>query len=559
MTRDELHQADDEDIELKHECAVFLAYRRPDSSASTPSVLPYVLEGLNAQSNRGQEGFGLATLGDSTSDEFRIFRSAQSVNEISKLSSDELAATFADFERNPIIGHNRYATYGLPEAAWAQPMQNGRAGVGAAADSKVIAFNGHIANADELRDELEAAGFVFKGESDTEVLLQLITKAALELGGGNPEPDYRAIFSAVDAAIDGACSMVLLDGAGNAVLYRHSNGIRPLELFETEDGVILAASETEAFAGIVGQHRTMNAGEIVYYSVARDSWTVSRIGKSNVKYCVLELLYFSRANSQYKGLTHFRIRRDIGLLMAETLRERINELSAYEKSKFRIMPVPNTAIPFAIGIANALDLPYEMGIERREATRAFINASHHRRLEILQRKFAILHEAVAGKVVMIVDDTLIRKETSHTITKMLREAGAERVEWLICSPPFRGTCYYGIAVPSVDELAYWAAAKRLPQELQDRAIRGDHLAELETEIALVIGADRLRFLRFEEMLKALPGNPKQYCQGCFCGIYPTPKGAEKFASSRDRFMNCGAGAAAPADATRRTHTNSDGI
>ena len=154
-----------------------------------------------------------------------------------------------------------------------------------------------------------------------------------------------------------------------------------------------------------------------------------------------------------------------------------------------------------------------------------------------ERKFAVLREAVAGKAVIVVDDTLIRRDTSNAITRMLREAGAERVEWLICAPPFKGTCYYGIAVPSVDELAYWIATKRLPKEIQERAIRGEHVAKIEAEIARDIGAERLRFLRFEQLLKALPGDPSQYCQGCFCGNYPTPKGTEKFTRNRDRFLN----------------------
>ena len=281
------------------------------------------------------------------------------------------------------------------------------------------------------------------------------------------------------------------------------------------------------------------------------------MGKPNVKFCVLELLYFSRANSQYKGYSNYRIRRDIGTLMANTIRDDINSLSAYEKSKIRVMPVPNTAIPFAIGISHALDLPYEMGIERRETTRAFINGTHDRRLEILQRKFAVLKEVVAGKAIMVVDDTLIRRDTSNAITRMLREAGAERVEWLICAPPFKGTCYYGIAVPSVDELAYWTATGRLPREIQERAIRGEHVAEIEAEIARDIGVEKLRFLRFEQLLKALPGDPSQYCQGCFCGIYPTPMGTEKFARNRDRFLN--RVSAEAACSRSRSRTVADGL
>ena len=235
LQQDGLEFDDAED--LKHECAIFLAYRRPDASGRSQSVLSYVLNGLKIQSNRGQEGFGLAALGATPDQEYRILRSAQSVNELSKLSPAEQSAMFSEFEQNPMIGHNRYATHGPPSPENSQPMQNGRVGSGKLTDSKVLAFNGHIANADELRRELEASGCVMKGATDTEVLLQLITKTALELEKSSSEPDYNGIFSVINSRIDGACSLVLLDGAGNAVLYRHSNGIRPLELFETEDGV----------------------------------------------------------------------------------------------------------------------------------------------------------------------------------------------------------------------------------------------------------------------------------------------------------------------------------
>jgi len=517
-------------------CGIFLAYRRPDPTKPDASVLSYVLNGLKIQSNRGQEGFGLAAMGNAPDEQFQVFRSAGSINDVSKLPASEQLALFGGFERNPLIGHNRYATHGPPDVKHSQPMQNRPAGGGELADRKLIAFNGHVANADELRDQLRAAGCVFEGATDTEVLLKLITKVSSELGRPGEKSDYGAIFSKVDAALDGACSLVLLDGSGDAVLYRHSNGIRPLELFETEDGVILGASETEAFAHLRGQHRTINAGEIFHYDRDRDSWTISRVGRANLKYCVMEILYFGRANSQYNGVSHYRIRRDIGALMAESIREKFDGISEYERSKIRIMPVPNTAIPFALGIANALDLPFEMGIERRENVRAFINATHSRRIEVLQRKFGILSEAVAGKIILVVDDTLIRRDTSITITTMLRAAGAERVDWLICAPPFKGTCYYGIAVPSVDELAYWVAAKKLPREMQERAIAAEHLPEIEAEIARDIGTDSLRFLSYEQLLKALPGESSRYCEGCFRAIYPTPKGIEKFQCSRDLFL-----------------------
>lgn len=523
---------DDDGVrDLKHECAVFMAVRRPSADVPERSVLQLVLNGLKVQSNRGQEGIGIASVSADRDGSFQIYHSTRSINEIAKSEPEEQQKIFQDFEAEVLIGHNRYATHGPADASYLQPMQNALGTAQEPVRGKVIAFNGHIANADRLRAELIEDGYSFAGDSDTEVLLQLINQSSEETPA-----DYAKIFSRVDQKIDGACSLVLLDAAGHCVLYRHSNGIRPLELFESDDGAILAASETEAFQGIKGQHRIMNPGEVFVFDIGRDSFTMSRVGKSDLKYCVMELLYFSRANSLYQGVSHYRIRRDIGELMANHIRDRFDGISAFEKSRMRVVPVPNTAIPFALGISNALDIPYEMGIERRENTRAFIN-SRNQRLAVLQRKFGVLQEAVAGNVVLVVDDTLIRRDTSITVTKLLRDAGAERVEWLICAPPFRGTCYYGIAVPSVEELAYWRAVKTLPPRQIDSVVAGDDLTEIETRISQDIGSDSLTFLPYDKLLSALPGEPTGYCHGCFRGLYPTEYGQTAFDKKKKTFMD----------------------
>jgi len=518
---------------LKHECAVFLAYQRPSPQGGEGGVLPTVLAGLKAQSNRGQEGYGLASLKEGQEAVFRIKRSGRSITEVGHMTLEEEVELFANFDSKAIIGHNRYATHGLPDESNSQPMlRRGRAG----GPTRAIAFNGHIANAATLRLELEALDYTFLGTTDTEVLLALLTDIADRNAVGGGVSDYEAIFSELDLRIDGACSLVLLDDAGQAVVYRNSSGIRPLEFFESTDGLLLAASETEAFSGLDGQVRTINAGEILHYDARRDRWTVARVAPAKLRYCLLEPLYFSRANSIYRGHSHYRVRRDIGVAMAEQERDRISQLSTYERARTRVMPVPNTAIPYAIGLSNALDLPYEMGIERREATRAFINSGRDTRLEILSRKFAVLDEAVAGNNIIMVDDTLVRRETSHTITALLKAAGAARVEWLICAPPFQGTCYYGIAVPSVEELAYWTAFRKLTPDARDRALRVGATPEIEKAIALDIGADSIRFLSFDRMVDAMPGPNGAYCGGCFRKDYPTQTGATMFEETLGRFL-----------------------
>jgi amidophosphoribosyltransferase len=181
-------------------------------------------------------------------------------------------------------------------------------------------------------------------------------------------------------------------------------------------------------------------------------------------------------------------------------------------------------------MAQTLNLPFEMGLERNFHQRAFINGPDNR-LAVLQQKFTPLDEAIRGRTVWMVDDTLVRHDTSHVITQMLRKAGAKSVEWFICAPMFQGTCYYGIAVGDVEELAYWQAVKQLPRELQKRALRGEVLPEINELIAKGIEADRVKFHDLNTLFKALPGQESEYCHGCFGRQYPTPRGQQDFERS----------------------------
>jgi amidophosphoribosyltransferase len=519
--------------DLKHECAIYVAYGgRTYAPRHEKYVIENVIKGLLAQSNRGQEGFGVASIDPEAQNPFTVFRSGRSINSLMDLSSPDAEALCDNHARRKIVlGHNRYATSGPPDEKNSQPMLNDREGCWPAARRKVIAFNGNIANADLLRHQLvRDSGISFERETDTEVLLKLITSIdQAQHGADCAEPsDYTALFGKLDSLIDGACSLILIDGTGEMVLYRNSGGIRPLEYIKTESGLLAAASETSAFAGLSGKPQTLEPGSILHRKWETDDVSLTQVAKNTLKFCSMEVLYFGRAGSVNNGVSNNEARRRIGEFMGIRAQEKLEGLSRTEIENITVMPVPNTAIPFATGLADTLGLRYEMGIERQGVQRAFINATQEDRFRVLRNKFLTIKHLIEDRTIWVVDDTLIRKDTSSWITRLLRESGARKVEWFIGAPPFQGACYYGIAVPDLMQLEYWNAVSELPPDLKAKAYDGNEVLQVEALIAKNINADCVTFLPRKLLREAMPVKNDQYCYACFDQNYPTRQGQENF-------------------------------
>jgi amidophosphoribosyltransferase len=519
--------------ELKHECAIYVAYGEKAyiPSSNGQEIIENVINGLIAQSNRGQEGFGIASVDPDAADPFSIFRSGDSINSLLNPLNGHRDVLLKHHSKKLVMGHNRYATFGPPDQRNSQPMLNDKGCSLPAARRKVIAFNGNIANANELREKLIInEGILFEGETDTEVLLRLITSIDQKMHGQNASDasDYASVFRELDIMIDGACSLILIDGSGDMVLYRNSLGIRPLEYIKTDNGMLFAASETSAFIGIHGPYQTLEPGSILHYRHDTDEISLTQIANNSLRLCAMELLYFGRAGSLNSNVSNDAVRRKIGALIGVRAQEKLAGYAPEEISNISVMPVPNTAIPFAIGMSESLGLQYDMGIERQGLQRAFINATKEDRLDVLRHKFVTIEHLIRDKIVWVVDDTLIRKDTSSWVTKLLREAGAQKVEWFIGAPPFQGSCYYGIAVPDLSQLEYWNAVSKLPQDLKDRAQNGEEVREIEDIIAKSIGADSVTFLSPKLLREAMPGDSNKYCYACFNQDYPTQYGQESF-------------------------------
>jgi len=380
------------------------------------------------------------------------------------------------------IGHNRYATHGETVLKNAQPLVVEYSG-GALA----IAHNGNLVNANELRERLESDGSIFQSTSDTEVVIHLIAQSKARTLVGR-------LVEAL-AEVRGAYSLVLLS-RDELIAVRDPHGLRPLVLGRTKDTWV-AVSETCALDLIGADYvREVEPGEIVVIGpMGLQSHRLPVLAEP--RHCVFEYVYFARPDSRVFGRTVYQVRRELGRQLA---RESHVEADV-------VIPVPDSGVPAALGYAEQAGIAYEMGLIRNHYVgRTFIEPTDSIRHFGVRVKLNAMPELLAGKRVVVVDDSLVRGTTSKKIVAMIRAAGAREVHVRISSPPTISPCYYGIDTPTRGEL-----------------IAASHSVE---EIRSFIEADSLAYLTEDGLFAFDPSGRGSFCGACFTGSYPVPVGEE---------------------------------
>lgn len=426
--------------------------------------------GLYALQHRGQESAGMVVL-----DRDGCARSHRGMGLVSEVFDDAL------LERLPgdvAVGHTRYSTTGSTVLANAQPCH-----MATRCGPLAIAHNGNLINAHEIRRELVERGAIFTTSSDTEVLVHLIARSEAR----TVEDQLRDALEQVD----GAYSLVITVGR---TLYAavDSRGFRPLVLGRLERGVI-AASETCAL-DLVGATviRELQPGEFVKVEdgVVTD---LPRLRPRPVSRCVFELVYFARPDSTVFGESVDRVRRELGRQLAREQPAPSGEV---------VFSVPDSSNAMALGFSEVSGIKLEHGLIRNHYVgRTFIHPSQALRVAKVKIKFNPVREVIRGKSVVVVDDSLVRGNTSKGLVQMIRAAGAREVHLRLGSPPITGPCHYGIDTPTREEL-----------------IAATHSIE---EIRRFLGVDTLGYLSLEGMLRAA-GSQSGFCHACFSGRYPTP-------------------------------------
>ena len=351
-----------------------------------------------------------------------------------------------------------------------------------------VAHNGNISNAMKLRRELIRRGSIFQSTSDTEVIIHLVATSS-----------YRTLLDKfIDALkqVEGAYSLIVMTPEG-MIACRDPLGIRPLVMGTLGDATIFA-SETVALDVVGADYvRTVEPGELVIVTNSGEIRSHRPFGETHARPCIFEHVYFSRPDSIVDGSSVYSVRKAIGAQLAIE-----NPVEADY-----VIPVPDSGVPAAIGYAQESGIPFELGIIRSHYIgRTFIQPGDKVRHLGVKLKHNANRALIAGKRIVLIDDSIVRGTTSLKIVQMMREAGAAEVHMRIASPPTKHSCFYGVDTPERTKLL----AHRLDiGGMQD-----------------FIHADSLSFISIDGLYKAL-GEAKradirpQYCDACFTGDYPT--------------------------------------
>ncbi|MGE3619542.1 MAG: amidophosphoribosyltransferase [Acidimicrobiia bacterium] len=459
----------DVDDSPKEACGVFGIYAPGEAVAN----LTYL--GLFALQHRGQESAGMAVSDGAT---------------VTVVKDQGLVASVFD-ERTLValtgdlaIGHCRYSTTGASTWRNAQPVYRG-----SGRHQFALGHNGNLTNTEQLA--AEAGMLPGTVTSDTDLVAELLA-AELDRHVDDDGFDLEAALEAVVPRLEGAFSLVLMD-EDRVIGVRDPNGFRPLCLGRTEGGGWVLASETPAL-DIVDAHfvRELEPGEVVVVDGAGvRSQRLFPPERVDPRLCLFEFVYFARPDSRLYGRSVHQARIQMG--------EELAEQAPVEADM--VMGVPESGVPAAEGFARRSGIPFGQGlVKNRYIGRSFIAPSQEQRARAVRMKLNPLRENLAGKRVVVVDDSIVRGTTQRQLVRMLREAGAAEVHLRITSPPVKWSCFYGIDTGNRNELL---ATSLTVEEIRD-----------------FLEADSLAYIGLERLVAATGATGAGFCDACFTGQYP---------------------------------------
>jgi amidophosphoribosyltransferase len=438
--------------------------------APNENVASMAFFGLFALQHRGQEAAGIAVANG-----FNI-RLHKDVGLVSQVFS---TGNMEPLQGHYAIGHTRYSTTGSSTLDNAQPFM-----VETMHGPLAVAHNGNLVNSPALRQELLERGVGLSSTSDSEVIIMM-------LAGARGSTWNERIRSVMKKWI-GAYSLVVLTRDG-VYAVRDPWGFRPLSVGLLPGGGHAAASETCALQtlGCVAI-REVKPGEII--SLSKSALTVQQALPPQPRQaaCVFEFVYFARPDSIWNAKNVHEVRQRLGRQLA----------IEHPVEADVVIPVPDSAIPAAIGYSEQSGIPYNVGfVKNRYIGRTFIQPTDSLRQQGVALKFNALPPTVRGRKVVVIDDSIVRGNTTGPLLRLLREAGAAEIHMRITSPPIMHPCFMGVDMGTYDELI----AHRMTIE----------------EIRQLVGADSISYLSLEGMMEAV-GSTNGYCAACFTGKYPIP-------------------------------------
>jgi amidophosphoribosyltransferase len=425
---------------------------------------------LFAMQHRGQEATGISSSCDGK------IHTIKNRGLVSEVFTDEALKIL---HGNMAIGHNRYSTAGGDSILDAQPVF---------AKYKLgemsIVHNGNLINKEEVRKDLIDKGAIFQTGMDTENLIHLIAK--------NTKDRLRdRIKEALDRTVGAYCFIV--QSRSKQFVIRDKYGIRPLSLGKIKSGGYIVASETCAIDLVDATFvRDVNPGEMLIFSENCEEPESIQLYKPEFRPCAFEYVYFARPDSEIDGKNVYKSRENMGRALAKNDSE--------SKVKYdMVIPVPDSGVPAALGYAAQSGIPFEYGIIRNHYVgRTFIEPTQEMRNLKVRMKLSPMRSLIAGKSLLVIDDSVVRGTTSKRIVKMLKDAGAKEVHFRVASPEIKFPCYYGIDTPNKKELI----SNNMTKE----------------EVRVYIEADSLEYLSIDDLVNAI-GNDRNYGLESFDGDY----------------------------------------
>ena len=452
---------------IHEECGVFGVWGHSDAARLT-------YFGLHALQHRGQEGAGIVS---NDNGHLKGYRNLGLLTQV--FANEDIMKKLTG---NSAIGHVRYATAGSGSVENIQPFlfcfHDGDVALG---------HNGNLTNCTTLRNKLEDEGAIFHSNSDTEVLMHLIRRS-------NKTSFMDKLKDALQIVHGGFAYLLLTEK--ELIGVTDPNGFRPLSLGRMSNGAYVLASETCALDIVRAEFiRDIEPGEIIV--INDDGYTIEQYTK-HVQHavCSMEFIYFARPDSNIYGINVHSVRKRMGARLAKE--------SPVDADM--VIGVPNSSLSAAAGYAETSGIPNEMGlIKNQYVARTFIQPTQELREQGVRMKLSAVRGVVAGKRVIVIDDSIVRGTTSKRIVQLLREAGAKEVHMRISSPPLKYPCFYGIDIQTTKELI---AAKHSVEEIRE-----------------YIDADSLAFLSLDGLVESIGlKKPAPYgglCVAYFNGDYPT--------------------------------------
>lgn len=468
------------EFKLRDKCGIVGAYSHKESN----NISRAIYYGLYALQHRGQESAGISV---HDGQEMSTHRGMGLVFDVFKNENIDKLDGYVG------IGHVRYSTTGESKIENSQPFfEEFKYG------KIAVAHNGDIINSSELREELKNQGYKFKSSTDSEVICHLLTREYRKT------KDMVKNIQEVSKRLIGSYSLVILFN-NELIAVRDPIGIKPLSLGRKGD-ITLIGSETVAFDVIGGEYiRAVEPGEILVVNEEIKSYKIANAGNIKRAHCMFEYVYFARPDSILDDRNVYNVRLDIGRSLARE----------YPADADVVMPVPDSAITASLGYSRESGLPYAEGlIKNRYVGRTFIMPTQKERENSVRLKMNPVKSELAGKKIVLIDDSIVRGTTSKATVDVLKEAGVKEIHLRIGCPPIISPCYYGIAMATRKELV--ASNKEID------------------EIKEYLGVDSLGYLSIQSLVKCIGIPRDELCVGCLTGEYPTdlPVDIEEYEAER---------------------------